>query len=161
MPFAAKLAAPAEMGAESAAMALTLCDFQTTIWLSEDLRTPPTDQFLRFHTGAALSADQASADFAFINASGGLPDLMRFALGTHEYPDRSTTLIIKTAALSDAGVSLKGPGIQTMQGFGAAPLAADFWSQLKATRADFPLGLDVIFASPGQIAAIPRSTEIS
>ena len=91
----------------------------------------------------------------------GVPDLSQFSKGTHEYPDRSTTMVIQTEQLrGDLGVTLRGPGILAEHRLGVASLGADFWQQMIASRNDFPLGIDVIFVGPETIAAIPRSTQI-
>ena len=85
----------------------------------------------------------------------GVPDLAQFSNGTHEYPDRSATLVIQAEQLrSDLGVTLRGPGIQSEHRLGIAALGAEFWQQMIASRHDFPLGIDVVFVGPGTIAAL-------
>jgi alpha-D-ribose 1-methylphosphonate 5-triphosphate synthase subunit PhnH len=99
--------------------------------------------------------------FVFGDAMFNLPALTQFSVGTHEYPDRSATIIIQTKALrNDQGVRLKGPGIKSENHLSVIGLNLEFWQQLIASRLDFPLGIDVIFVAPGAIAAIPRSTQI-
>lgn len=159
--FAPELSPPAGLTREAAAVALTLCDFQTPVWLQEVLRTPAIEHYLRFHTGAPLTLSMADATFAFADASRGLPELSLFSKGSHEYPDRSATVVIQVGQLrGDLGVTLKGPGIQTKQWLGVDSLGVDFWQQMITSRVDFPLGIDVIFVAPDTIAAVPRSTQI-
>ena len=159
--FAPALSSPPGLSPEAAAVAVTLCDFQTSIWLEQELRTPAIEHYLRFHAGAPLTHIETDAAFAFVDALYGVPDLSQFSKGTHEYPDRSTTIVIQTEQLrSDSGVTLRGPGIQSERRLGSVSLGADFWQQMIASRSDFPLGIDVIFVAPGAIAAIPRSTQI-
>ncbi len=125
------------------------------------MRTPAIEHYLRFHAGAPLTGIETDAAFAFADAHYGMPDLALFSKGTHEYPDRSTTIVIQTSELrGDLGVALRGPGIQSEHRLGSASLDGDFWQQMIASRDDFPLGIDAIFIGPQTIAAIPRSTQI-
>jgi alpha-D-ribose 1-methylphosphonate 5-triphosphate synthase subunit PhnH len=161
-PFTPTLSAPAGLGSEAAAVALTLCDFQTPIWLENSLRTSAISQYLRFHTGAPIASSRPEAMFALMDAACVIPDLAKFPSGTPEYPDRSVTLIVKTEQLTNSmGIVLKGPGIQTTRSFNALPVSESFWNDMIASRANFPLGIDVIFVAPRKIAAVPRSTQIS
>ncbi len=161
-PFVPELSPPPAFDRESAAIALVLCDFQTPVWLGKNLRNPEIEKFLRFHTGAPLTASKEDATFAFINAGFPLPDLSRLLTGTHEHPDRSATLVITTDSLEpSAGVVLSGPGIEKTQLFNAPPLDRQFWSTMIQSRTGFPLGIDVFFVSDGALAAIPRSTRIA
>ena len=86
---------PAALTAGVAALALALCDFETTVWLDEALsRTSEVADYLRFHSGARFVKDPAQAQFALIGAPLALRPLADFAQGTLDYPDRSTTLIV-------------------------------------------------------------------
>lgn len=162
LPFAPNLSSPPGLSVEAAAVAITLCDFQTPVWLERELRTPAIEHYLRFHAGAPLTQIETDAAFAFVDALYGVPGLSKFSKGTHEYPDRSTTVVIQTEQLRcDSGVTLKGPGIQSERRLGIDFLGGEFWQQMIASRSDFPLGIDVIFVGPETIAAIPRSTQIN
>jgi alpha-D-ribose 1-methylphosphonate 5-triphosphate synthase subunit PhnH len=142
-------------------MALTLADYETPLWLDRVLAgAESVAAFLRFHTGARLVSEPAEASFALISDVANAPPLSAFAQGTPDYPDRSTTLIIEVERFSAEGWRLQGPGIAGETAFGAAPLAADFGAQLVANRAQFPLGVDVIFAAPLAVAALPRSVQL-
>ncbi len=159
--FAPLLSPPPGLSAEAAAVALTLCDFQTPIWLGQGLRTPAVEHYLRFHAGAPLTRVASEAFFVFADANQGVPPLELFPKGTSEYPDRSATVIIQTAGLrSDAGITLRGPGILAERQLAVDGLDEDFWRQMIVSRMDFPLGIDVIFVGPETIAAVPRSTQI-
>jgi alpha-D-ribose 1-methylphosphonate 5-triphosphate synthase subunit PhnH len=161
LPFNPPLAPALGLSLEAAAIALALCDFQTPIWLVNELRTTSIEHYLRFHTGAPLTRNSGEAVFVFGDAMFNLPPLTQFPMGTHEYPDRSATIIIQTKELrNDQGVRLKGPGIKSEDHLSVIGLSPEFWQQLIASRLNFPLGIDVIFVAPGAIAAIPRSTQI-
>jgi alpha-D-ribose 1-methylphosphonate 5-triphosphate synthase subunit PhnH len=152
------LTAPAPLSAPAAALLLALCDFETTIWLDAALAdTPSVCGFLRFHTGARIVLAPTDAAFAVISDATRMPPLAEFAQGTAEYPDRSTTLVIGVRSLNSAGWSLQGPGIPGQVHFSAAPLPDDFATQMRANRAQFPKGVDMLLATDTAIAALPRS----
>lgn len=146
----------------AAMVALTLCDYDTPVWLDQAfLSTAAITNFLSFHTGAPLTEQRDAASFAFISNSKKIGDLRQFALGTDIYPDRSTTLIVQVEALTNAtGARLSGPGIETARHLGIAPLSEGFWEMAKANHALYPRGVDFIFCSPKEIACLPRSTRI-
>jgi len=148
---------PAPLTAAAAAVLLTLADFETAVW--KDTESSDAAQFLRFHTGARLIDDPAAATFALVTDPQNTPALETFAQGTPAYPDRSATLIIQVEAFGQDW-RLTGPGIDGETRFSTAPLPADFVAQWRDNHARFPQGVDIIFAGGGQIAALPRSTEI-
>ncbi len=153
-------AAPEPLDMSAAAVARTLFDFQTLVWLGPSLRSPVVQNYLRFHTGAPLTEERGIAHFALTLADDALRGTNRFMLGTDEYPDRSTTLVIQVAGFLPGGVELSGPGIPSRISFGAVGLDQSFWQEMAENHARFPVGIDVIFAAPGQVAALPRSTAV-
>jgi len=156
----AGLEAPEPLLASAAAVALTLSDFQTPIWLAPDLQNDRVKQYLRFHTGAPITAKPEKAQFLFFTAGQALPAPDLLMQGTHEYPDRSATLVIQAARFVPGAVELSGPGIRGSESFGVVGLDASFWEAMAENHAGFPVGIDVIFTAPGCVAALPRSTEI-
>jgi alpha-D-ribose 1-methylphosphonate 5-triphosphate synthase subunit PhnH len=85
-----------------------------------------------------------------------LAPLSVYYIGTSDYPDRSATLIVECETLEAAGATLAGPGIKTH-----AAMSLPETEAFQANHALFPLGLDFIFTSGSQLAALPRSTEVS
>ena len=161
LPFKVAHDAPSPLWPTAAAVARTLCDFQTPVWLSPQLCSEAVTNYLRFHTGAPIASTRADAAFIFLQAGVDPVDPSLFAQGTHEYPDRSATLVIQTASLRNAGaIDLSGPGIPLPVTLDAEGLTPDFWMAMAGNHAQFPLGVDVIFVSPDAIAALPRSTSI-
>ena len=156
----AALEVPAPLHVTSAAVALTLCDFQTPVWISPVLRNEGTVHYLRFHTGAPIVDEMETAQFALLSAAEERPPLPLFAQGTHEYPDRSATLVIQTEQFNDRAVVLTGPGIKGTVGFGVEGLAQAFWTAMADNHERFPVGVDVIFAAPESLAAVPRSSVV-
>lgn len=154
------LVVPKPLQPAMAGLCLTLLDLDTSLWLdtaaaaSEALR-----RYLAFHCGCPIIATPADADFALVTDSRAMPPLAAFRQGSAEYPDRSTTILMQVDHLTnDDGAILHGPGIEDSRRFAAAPLATDFWAQAQSNRARFPCGVDVIFAAPAAVAALPRST---
>jgi alpha-D-ribose 1-methylphosphonate 5-triphosphate synthase subunit PhnH len=157
----AGIAAPPPLSPSAAAIALTLLDYETPFWLDAPLAAPQVARWVSFHTGAPLTRDPAAAAFAFVADSTALPPFDAFALGSPEYPDRSTTLILQVARLADGdGLTLRGPGIAGSRRLAAAPLPDDFARRLAANRALYPRGVDIVLAAADAIVALPRSLHV-
>jgi alpha-D-ribose 1-methylphosphonate 5-triphosphate synthase subunit PhnH len=152
---------PAPLNAGAAAVALCLADFETPVWLDEPARGGEAAAWLRFHCGAPVTADPRGAAFAFVTDLRNAPDFHTFALGSLDYPDRSTTFVLQVEAFGEgAARKLAGPGIEGTAAFSASPLPDDFDARLAANRALAPRGVDFIFVSSAAIAALPRSTRL-
>jgi alpha-D-ribose 1-methylphosphonate 5-triphosphate synthase subunit PhnH len=154
---------PAPLGIAAAALALALLDFETPFWLDPTLApAPDVDGWLKFHAGAPRAADPASAAFAFVAKPATLPGFDAFDLGSIEYPDRSTTLVLEVETLNDGDAfHLSGPGIKETRTFAAAPLPADFVDRMAANRALFPRGVDIVLTCGRSLAALPRSVQLT
>lgn len=161
-PLAAELSPPAPLTPGLAAVALALADHEVNLWLDPALATSrAVTEFLRFHTGAPQVTDAASAVFALVSNPRTMPNLTEFALGTDEYPDRSTTLVIAVEKLEAGdGLILDGPGIKGTARVSLAPLPTGFVRQFADNGAIFPRGVDCVFVSPAGVAALPRSTRV-
>jgi alpha-D-ribose 1-methylphosphonate 5-triphosphate synthase subunit PhnH len=153
---------PAPMMRGTAAIALTLFDHDTPVWLDGTMSaTSDVAKWIKFHTSAPVIADTSTCSFAVIGDAQNLPPLDRFALGSNEYPDRSTTLIVQVDSLtSGPAFELTGPGID-----GAAVLQATIGSNLfewlAANSMLFPRGIDVVLVHDDAIVAIPRTTRLA
>jgi alpha-D-ribose 1-methylphosphonate 5-triphosphate synthase subunit PhnH len=154
------VAPPGPLTPTAAAVALTLLDYETPVWFDAALMAAQeAAQWIKFHTGAPITANAYQAAFAFIGGPLAMPPLNAFALGTLEYPDRSTTLVMQVERLEGGRpLVLSGPGIERNHTFSPWPLPQGFAEQLAENRASFPRGVDIIFAAPEGIAALPRST---
>jgi alpha-D-ribose 1-methylphosphonate 5-triphosphate synthase subunit PhnH len=157
------IAPPAPLGIAAAGLALTLLDFETPVWLDPKLAVAPeVDAWLKFHTGAPRAADRASAAFAFIAEPAAMPGFDAFGLGSVEFPDGSTTLVLEVETLTEGDVfHLCGPGIKGSRSLAAAPLPADFAARMAANRARFPRGVDLVLTCGRRLAALPRSVHLS
>jgi alpha-D-ribose 1-methylphosphonate 5-triphosphate synthase subunit PhnH len=118
-------------------------------------------KWLKFHTGAPVVQDSSIAAFALISDGALLPALERFALGTNEYPDRSTTVIIQVESL-DRGRSfeLRGPGINGVATLQASIKPFDLFERLRFNEALFPRGIDLVLVADDSVVAVPRTTRI-
>jgi alpha-D-ribose 1-methylphosphonate 5-triphosphate synthase subunit PhnH len=142
---------------------LTLADADTPIWLSESLRRDEAiPAFVRFHTGAPLVADPGRAAFAFALEASELPRLNQFNLGTQEYPDRSTTVVLGAPVLTGGpDLLIRGPGIQDHDHITPIGLPEGFVGQWQANRELFPRGIDLLLVSGSSLLCLPRSTRIA
>ncbi|MDA9544325.1 protein phnH [Bradyrhizobium sp. CCBAU 45321] len=154
--------APGPMMRGTAAIALTLFDHDTPLWLDARMaESADVTKWLKFHTGAPVVQDSSIASFALIGDGGALPSFESFAFGTSEYPDRSTTVIVQIDSLA-AGRSfeLRGPGIDGVATLQASIKPFDLFERLQMNEALFPRGIDVVLVADDAVVAIPRTTRV-
>jgi alpha-D-ribose 1-methylphosphonate 5-triphosphate synthase subunit PhnH len=156
---------PAPMFASTAALCLTLADFETAVWLDPDADNAALVAYLRFHCGCRLVRDTAEATFAVITDLRQLEAenaLERFAQGTMEYPDRSTTLLVQATGLEDGPTRyLSGPGIAQRHAFNVSGLPDNFDAIWQKNTEAFPLGVDLVFCHGSRMLGLPRTTSIA
>ena len=154
---------PAAMMRGTAAMALTLLDHDTPVWLDGRMSaTADVAKWLKFHTSAPVVADSSIASFALIGDPQSLTALDRFAFGSNEYPDRSTTLILQVDSLTQGpALELRGPGIDGTAILRASIEPHDLFERLAINVAVFPRGIDVVLVHDDAIVAIPRTTRVT
>ena len=131
---------PSPLSPAAGAVLLTLCDTETPLYLAGCMDCDDVRAWVSFHVGAPFVG----------------PEHSMFAIGTPEHPNRSATLIVDSAPLSQTGAKLTGPGIKDQ-----ARLSLPELNAFQANRALFPLGLDFIFTCTRHVAALPRTTEVS
>lgn len=155
--------APAPMMPGTAAIALALFDQDASVWLDPAMSmSPEVTQWIRFQTGAPITTDSSTASFAVITDISALPPLDRFAFGSNDYPDRSTTLIVQVASLREGNaLRLRGPGIKDETTLNVSVDANDLVARLSINEALFPRGIDVVLVADNVIAAIPRTTRLT
>jgi len=161
--LAATIGAPSPLTNAAAAVALTLCDHETPVWLDAALRrSDPVCAWLRLHCGCRIVPAPHDAAFAFVGAPQELPSIDAFSVGSPDYPDRSATIVIQVESLRDGEpLALSGPGIRDKQVLHVTGLPHDMPARLIANRAMFPRGVDFILASTDEIAALPRSVRLA
>ncbi len=160
-------------GSGMAALALTLCDGETPLWLQPELRSEALHAYLRFHCGSPITADPGLAAFAFIISPLTMPPLNAFAQGSAVCPEQSATLILSARLSGPADVLAAGPGIggpetgrDTARPLACRGLPPTFVEQWQDNRQAYPLGVDVLLlddnlSDNGPImAGLPRTTGI-
>ena len=149
--------------AELASILLTLSDHDTSIWLDDRLRADSAVlEFVNFHSGAPVVREPGRAVFAFATGAEHLPRFDQFNLGTQEYPDRSTTIVLAVPALEGgAALITRGPGIKDHGHISPVGLPEDFVAQWAANRELFPRGIDLLLVADGAVMGLPRSTRIA
>lgn len=147
------------LGPAAAALALTLVDFETPVWLAPSC--VPAAGFLRFHCGCPIVTEPEQAAFAFAGGFAELPALERFALGTEEEPERAATLVVEAAALGEGGaLRLRGPGIAGECRVRIAGLDDEWLAARAALHALYPRGLDLFVTCAERVCGLPRTTRI-
>jgi alpha-D-ribose 1-methylphosphonate 5-triphosphate synthase subunit PhnH len=154
---------PAAMMRGTAAIALTLFDHDTPVWLDPAMAaTSEVTKWLKFHTGAPVVTDSSICSFALIDDGGELPELDRFSFGTDEYPDRSATLILQVESLTEGpAFDLSGPGIDGTTVLQATTKPPALFERLAINATLFPRGIDVVLVADDAIVAIPRTTRLA
>ncbi|UPK01146.1 phosphonate C-P lyase system protein PhnH [Bradyrhizobium sp. 170] len=160
--IASAAGAPGGMMRGTAAIALTLFDHDTPVWLDGRMSaTADVAKWLKFHTSAPVVADSSIAGFALVGDPQNLPSLDRFAFGSNEYPDRSTTLILQVESLTDGSVvELQGPGIDGTTALRALIQPRDLFERVTINAVLFPRGIDVVLVHDDAVVAIPRTTRL-
>lgn len=157
-----KGAAPTPFAPASAALIKSLADYETPVWLDPAFAaSPDAAAWIRFQTGARLTNKKCEAAFALVADPLTMPDFPEFALGSEEYPDCSTTLIVQVADFSGKWFGLAGPGIKGSRKIAASGLPDDFTTRLTENRELFPRGVDLVLVAAERIMALPRSIRIT
>jgi alpha-D-ribose 1-methylphosphonate 5-triphosphate synthase subunit PhnH len=150
---------PARIDPAAAAVALSLVDFETPLWLDTD--DAELLAYLRFHCGCPIVAEPGEARFAIVTGAGAMPRLAAFDAGSDLFPDHSATLILQVPALAAGrGRRLAGPGIAGEARLDVTGLPASFWPDWADNHASFPRGVDVVLSAGTVIAALPRTTRV-
>jgi alpha-D-ribose 1-methylphosphonate 5-triphosphate synthase subunit PhnH len=156
------LAPPSPLAPAAAAAILTLADFETALWIAPSLAGGEAVASLKFHTGSSLAASPDQAAFALVDLEQDGLDLMSFAQGAPDYPDRSTTVVAQTRSLSrGTRMRIAGPGVRGTAEIEFGPTPSDFLAQWAANHSRFPLGVDLILAHGSELAALPRSVRLT
>jgi len=157
----AAIMAPVPLHPATAAVCLTLLDFDTPLWLDETAARPQVIEWLKFHCSMPLAPEPGAAQFALVADSDRMPELSAFDAGTAEHPERSATLIVQVQALiGGTGRRLTGPGIAGEVHLDVAGVPAPFWTWASDNHALFPRGVDVLLSAGQVMAALPRSTRV-
>jgi len=174
-------APPLEWSAAAWALAMTLLDSDTRIWLSPTLATPVARASLQFHTSCPITTNAAEADFVFVGHPDEQPAWSTLRHGQAEFPDQSATMILQIPGChhpipTDVSLQtsptarltrweLSGPGIEHSCHIALHSGPGDWPERLRAALAlnqtGFPLGVDLLLAWADHLCALPRTTRIA
>jgi len=155
--LAARSGVPRGLSPAMAAVLLTLADGDAPLWLPSGVGADVA-RFLRFHCGCRIMGRPGMAVFAAVPAGFEPPALADCHPGDPAYPDRSATLILEVASLTDGEpLRLAGPGIRDAQILRVAGLPAGFPAQWQENHRRFPLGVDVLLTSGRRLCGLPRT----
>ena len=144
---------PGPLSAAAGVLLLTLADPETPLALLGDHDCQSVRDWVTFQCGAPFCAPAEAA--LAVGCWNALRPLDAYPIGTAEYPDRSTTLIVEMDALTANGARLTGPGIEQV-----AHLSAPDVTALQRNATLFPQGLDFFLCSGDRLAARPRTTRV-
>lgn len=155
------------------ALALSLLDQQTTLYLSAALKNETVCKNLQFHTDVQLVNDPQSAMFVIANADQ-ITEFCCFNKGTDESPEMSCSLVLQAQTLTNSTAQvegsdnenstllrLEGPGIESVKYIAIAKLSTQLIEYLTERPDAFPRGLDFYFVSDKQLLCLPRTTKVS
>ncbi|SIS00480.1 phosphonate C-P lyase system protein PhnH [Williamsia sterculiae] len=161
-PVSAHTLAPEPLGDTMGAVALTLLDEETRVWLGGPLAgEPAVAAWLAFHTGARRRDDPDEGAFV-LTTPAGIPDLDALAQGTEEAPHTSATVVLDVRGCTGA-VRLRatGPGIDGAVEMDA-PWADDtLVGRWRANTHLFPRGVDIVVVDDGGVLGLPRTTTLT
>lgn len=150
---------PQALSSAATSVCLALVDFETPVWF--DSKAHQTADFFKFHCGCPIAELSKDAVFALVADAAKLTDLEVFNLGSNDYPDRSSTVIIDVSGFSNQeGITLRGPGIEHTSQLYVDGVNKGFWEQVQANHSLFPRGIDILLTSGNQLVALPRTTQI-
>jgi alpha-D-ribose 1-methylphosphonate 5-triphosphate synthase subunit PhnH len=151
---------PGTLNKAGYAIALTLLDRGSSLYLSPSLSQDEIIATLGFHCQVICNQQYSLVDFAFCSEHD-WPALNALKIGTEAYPDQSTTLVIQCDSF-ERGPTLtaSGPGIETTQTIRCSAFNGDLLSQREQLNQMQPLGIDMIFTCDHRFFCLPRTTEI-
>jgi alpha-D-ribose 1-methylphosphonate 5-triphosphate synthase subunit PhnH len=150
------LTPPAPLAPATAAVLLTLLDYDTPVWL--DPAAAAACNWVGFHCGAPIVAAIGACSFAVALS---LPDLATLPAGSHEAPETAATLILQISTLGRGrAYRLTGPGLGAPALLSVDGLPDGFASAWQENHALFPRGADIVLCAGTSLAALPRSVTL-
>jgi alpha-D-ribose 1-methylphosphonate 5-triphosphate synthase subunit PhnH len=147
---------PAPLAPATAAVLLTLLDYDTPLWL--DPAASAAREWIAFHCGAPIVADAAACGFGIALS---LPPLASLPAGSHEAPESAATLVLQVAGLGRGRTfRLAGPGLREPATLAVDGLSDTFAAAWRDNHALFPRGIDIVLCAGTSLAALPRSVAL-
>jgi alpha-D-ribose 1-methylphosphonate 5-triphosphate synthase subunit PhnH len=150
----------APLPAVPAALALSLLDALTPVWLSPSWRK--AENWLRFHCGCPVCEFPEQATLVLAASLDELPPFSALNQGSLRYPDSSSTVILYSGLTPGGPNQLRvtGPGIKDFIIFQGHGLNESFLKEWQINRKSYPLGVDVFLAGVKHLAGLPRSVKL-
>ena len=121
------------------------------------------NRWVQLRSNCHLS-DAKNALFVYLWDSASSALLHELNQGTLTFPEQSCTAFIAVPEINDTVPTwqLRGPGIDGHCDVGVHGVVTDFAQNIIATRAHFPLGIDIVcIDTHGKCIALPRTCQIS
>lgn len=139
------------------AVVATLVDHEVTLATDDDdLRETLAEQ------GRLDAASRQEADIVHAREHTEW-DIRECKRGSLVEPSDGATVVYRVDALGDdaagAGVTLSGPGVDNTAVLSVGLTESEL-SAVATAQADYPRGVDVIFATADRVAALPRSVQL-
>ncbi len=162
VPLPVQAEGPKGWSGGMASVVLTLCDMDTTVWLDALAGSDTALRFLRFHCACPLTDTPAKASFAVVMNNALMPSLDSFSLGSSEYPEKSTTVLLATDFDDVMGesVSVMGPGIDGQERLPLSWLPPGFVADWRGNGRHFPRGVDLILVGRAHVVGMPRTLKM-
>lgn len=137
------------------ALLLTLCDFETNVFLQPSYGELAS--LLKMHTGAQIVNNRSAADFVAVSRPKPERELDDLRIGTEETPHLSATLLLQVESFRcGTPIQLSGPGIKEPCTLLVDGLSSIFFERRNAFR--FPRGVDVFLIGDEHLVGLPRTT---
>ncbi|UTF51110.1 phosphonate C-P lyase system protein PhnH [Desulfomicrobium sp. ZS1] len=162
VPLPVQAEGPRGWSGGMASVVLTLCDMDTPVWLDAQTATDDARRFLRFHCACPLIDEPAKASFAVVMNHALMPSMDAFSLGSAEYPENSTTVLLATDfdATPGESISVTGPGVDGQERLPLSWLPPGFVTAWRGNCRLFPRGVDLILVSQAHVVGLPRTLQM-
>ncbi|CAB1077425.1 hypothetical protein D1AOALGA4SA_5214 [Olavius algarvensis Delta 1 endosymbiont] len=150
-------AAPDILNWASAATCLTLLARETPVWIDIDQQNSAVS-WLQNRCQSSVVTEPCMANFAIVTRPDNMPDLEYFRVGTYDYPEKATTVLIQVEdILPDIAYSATGIGFDQRPQLELKGLSERFWHQWRRLSGRHPLGIDVFITCEDVLTALPKS----
>lgn len=166
---ALEISTPSSLSRAASYVALAMLNGDVGYWDvagSAELR-----DYLRVNVGC-LHSKLEEADYVFVDGSGSASVVALAKEGLLTYPDLGATLVIDVSQVVGypvdgyVGVEISGPGVLGSKRIWIGGLDRTWIHELSVKNAEFPLGVDVIFAfededGESKVCCLPRSSRLT
>lgn len=141
----------------SAATCLTLLDRETPVWIDIEEQSSAVS-WLQYCCKSSVVTEPCMANFAIVTKPVNMPDLEYFRIGTYDYPENATTILVQVEdILPNVEYKIAGIGFGQRLHLELKGLSAHFWHQWRHLSGRHPLGIDVFITCEDVLTALPKS----